>query len=597
METLSRTKKIILSAASFPALIFFQLWATANRSPEGQLIAASSMLVYCVLLLFISYRWDKPGYFDWGIAGYFTVISIALLLWPEGASQYLGHYAVTGIYACLFSAALFPLLLGMDPFTYHYAKKSTPPETWNNPIFIKINRIMTFVWSGIFALGIVLSLYPSIIMRAIIPNALILCFGFPFNSRFPDYYLKRLGLPSRAEQRRMAQVNPDRMAPVSSEFPRPAHAREATEVMNQPFITGKEKTMKVLALNSSPRSEGQSKTRLMLDHLVQGMKESGTDVELIDLRSKTVKDCIGCFTCWTKTPGVCIHKDEMTSELYPKWLQSDLVVYATPLYHFTVNAALKAFIERTLPVIQPFLEEREGSTKHPLRARHPAIVMLSVAGFPEDSVFDQLSSWAHFVFHEKLVAEIYRAGAETLTVPFFTEKATSILEATKQAGRELVASMKVSSETMARIKKPFAEDKTMFHKMGNLFWKTCIAEGVTPKEFDEKGIALRPDSIETFMWIMPMGFNPKGAGDTRAVLEFNFSGDVEGSCHFRIENGKIEAHPGTAENPSLTIETPFHVWMNIMTGKADGQQMFMEQKYRVQGDLSLLMRMKQLFGR
>ena len=355
--------------------------------------------------------------------------------------------------------------------------------------------------------------------------------------------------------------------------------------------------MKVLALNSSPRSEGQSKTRLMLDHLVQGMKEAGADVEVIDLRSKTVKDCIGCFTCWTKTPGVCIHKDDMTSELYPKWLQSDLVVYATPLYHYTVNAAMKAFIERTLPMLQPFFEEREGCTKHPLRARHPAVVMLSVAGFPEDLVFSQLSSWAHFVFHEGLVAEIYRAGAETLTVPFFAEKAAAILEATKQAGRELVASMKVSSETMARIKQTFAEDKTMFRKMGNLFWKTCIAEGVTPKEFGEKGLALRPDSIETFMWIMPMGFNPKGAGDTKAVLEFKFSGDVEGSCHFRIENGKIEARPGTAENPSLTIETPFHVWMDIMTGKANGQQMFMEQKYKVKGDLSLLMRMNQLFGR
>ena len=108
METLSKTKKIILSAASFPALISFQIWATADRAPEGQIIAASSMLAYCVLVIVISYRWDKPGYFDWAIAAYFTVISIALLLWPEGASQYLRHYAATGIYVCLFSAAFFP---------------------------------------------------------------------------------------------------------------------------------------------------------------------------------------------------------------------------------------------------------------------------------------------------------------------------------------------------------------------------------------------------------------------------------------------------------------------------------------------------------
>ena len=37
--------------------------------------------------------------------------------------------------------------------------------------------------------------------------------------------------------------------------------------------------------------------------------------------------------------------------------------------------------------------------------------------------------------------------------------------------------------------------------------------------------------------------------------------------------------------------------MDIMTGKADGQQMFMQQKYKTVGDLSLLMRMKDLFGR
>ena len=355
--------------------------------------------------------------------------------------------------------------------------------------------------------------------------------------------------------------------------------------------------MKVLALNSSPRSEKQSKTELMLNYLVAGMREAGADTEVVHLRSKRINNCIGCYTCWTKTPGLCIHKDDMTHELYPRWVQSDLVVYATPLYHFTVNAAMKAFIERTLPVLEPFLVESKGSTKHPLRAKHPAIVMLSVAGFPEDSVFGQLSSWANFVFRQSLVCEIYRSGAEAMTQPFFAEKATEILEATRQAGHELIEGMKVAPETMARIKQTISEDKGTLYMMANLFWKTCIAEGVTPREFSERGLAPRPDSIETFLWIMPLGFHPEGAGDTKAVIQFKFSGDVEGSCHFKIENKKIEARSGTAENPSLTIEAPFQVWMDIMTGKCDGQQMFMEQKYRVHGDLSLLMRMRQFFGK
>ena len=183
--------------------------------------------------------------------------------------------------------------------------------------------------------------------------------------------------------------------------------------------------MKVLALNSSPRSEGQSKTELMLNHLVLGMREAGAEVEVVDLRKKTIRNCAGCFTCWTKTPGVCIYKDDMTNELFEKFINSDLVVYGTPLFHFTVNATLKAFIERTLPILQPFLEADGDATTHPLRHKFPKAVVLSVAGFPEMSVFDQLSSWSHFFLgkYGGLVAEIYRPAAEIMTAPVFEDKA------------------------------------------------------------------------------------------------------------------------------------------------------------------------------
>jgi putative sterol carrier protein len=74
-------------------------------------------------------------------------------------------------------------------------------------------------------------------------------------------------------------------------------------------------------------------------------------------------------------------------------------------------------------------------------------------------------------------------------------------------------------------------------------------------------------------------------------------GDIQGSCHFHIENGTIHAVHGSAESPDLIIESLFDVWVDIMSGKADGQEMFMTQKYKVKGDLSLLMRMNQIFGK
>jgi hypothetical protein len=324
------------------------------------------------------------------------------------------------------------------------------------------------------------------------------------------------------------------------------------------------------------------------------MREAGAEAEVVNLREKNIKNCIGCFTCWTKTPGTCIHKDDMTNELFPKWLNADLVVYATPLYHYTINAEMKAFIERTLPVLEPFFEQHDNRTVHPWRQTPPDAVILSVAGFIEASVFDQLAHYVQFLFgrHMRLIAEIYRAAAESLTNPFVKEKANDVLAATKLAGRELVESKKVLPQTLERIQQPIIDSQT-FAQIGNVYWRTCISEGVTPKEFKEKNMVPRPDSIESFMVLFPYGINSEAVGERKIILQFSFSGEVTDPCHFIIEKGNVSAEEGEKENPDITIETPFEVWMDIMTGKADGQQMFMEQKYKVNGDLSLMMQLFQ----
>ena len=164
---------------------------------------------------------------------------------------------------------------------------------------------------------------------------------------------------------------------------------------------------------------------------------------------------------------------------------------------------MKCFIERTLPVLEPFFIHKDGRTFHPLRHQPPKVVLMSVAGFPESSVFDQLSSWANFIFggnsgHEKaLVAEIYRPMAEALTIPLFEDIAGDILAATKKAGQELVSSLSVSAETMVKIKQPMASNPDDFLEFGNLFWKTCITEGVTPRELGAKSLVPQPDSTHS----------------------------------------------------------------------------------------------------
>ncbi len=355
--------------------------------------------------------------------------------------------------------------------------------------------------------------------------------------------------------------------------------------------------MKVLALNSSARSGGQSKTELMLNHLIDGMREAGADVDAVNLRGKNIKNCLGCFSCMTKTPGKCVLKDDMTGELFPKWLDADLIIYATPLFHHTVNATMKIFLERTFPICEPFLLKREGRWVHPLRGKHPAAVVLSVGGFPEMSAFGALSHYAKFLFEEqeegRLWAEIYRPGAEYMLET--VDKKKDILDATRQAGREIVEAHSVSPKTLSRIEQPISDNFSAFAEVSNCMWRTCIAEGITRKKFTTEGMMPRPDSIETYMLVMSVGFNPEGAGDTKAILQFEFTGSVEGSCHFIISDGTFNYREGKSENPDLIIKSPFDVWMDIITGKADGGELFMEGKYQVEGNAEFL-DMKKFFG-
>jgi len=353
--------------------------------------------------------------------------------------------------------------------------------------------------------------------------------------------------------------------------------------------------MKVLAINSSPRSNKDSYTVMMLNCLVEGMRDAGADVEVVNLREKKIKYCIGCFTCWTKTPGHCVHKDDMSRELFPKWLDCDLAVYATPLYYHTINAAMSTFMERTLPAILPFFKQGEdGKTYHPLRHKFPPSVFLSVCGFPDMSEFDALKNFYKQTKHKEsnTVAVICRSGASLLSSPFLQKKAKEVLDATSQAGRELVKTMKIEPETMMRITQSLGDAK-LFDQMGNIFWQTCIDEGVTPKQFDERKLVPRPRTLEEFMLIFSYGLNAKAAGDQKVYVQFKFSGEVKDACYFKIAGGKVRPDAGVCDIPDLTIETPFAVWMDIITRKTDGAQMLIEGKYKVSGDLTLMMKLFQ----
>jgi putative sterol carrier protein len=348
--------------------------------------------------------------------------------------------------------------------------------------------------------------------------------------------------------------------------------------------------VKVIAFNSSPRLTARSRTALMLDALAEGMREAGAEVEIVELKDKTIRSCTACYTCWSLTPGKCAQKDDMTLSLLPKIVAADIVVFASPMYHYHLNAAMKTLIERTLPAFHPFLERNGDAIYHLVRDKFPGVVLLCVAGNPDKGVFEHLSGWANYLFGKngkqpglRLIAEIYRTSSSVMTVT--TDSLKDILDATQQAGRELVQEGAVRVETMERITRP-VEDVDTVLGLANMSWRHCISEHITPAGLETKNRPPRPDSINTMKSLLRMGFNREKAAGREGVLQFNLTGENAGSFHLVVKGGAIQAVEGSAAHCDLEVNAPFDMWADIMCGKLEGAQAMSDGRYSMKGDPS-----------
>lgn len=101
---------------------------------------------------------------------------------------------------------------------------------------------------------------------------------------------------------------------------------------------------KVCILSSTPRVNGNS--QVLCEAFAQGAEASKNIVEQIDLRKEPIAPCIGCYYC-TSHEGKCFQKDNMNA-LLEKVIEADVLVFATPIYFYSVTAQLKAFLDRTV---------------------------------------------------------------------------------------------------------------------------------------------------------------------------------------------------------------------------------------------------------
>lgn len=101
---------------------------------------------------------------------------------------------------------------------------------------------------------------------------------------------------------------------------------------------------KVLILSGSPRKGGNSD--MLCDEFARGAEESGHQVEKIRVSEKNIHPCVACYHC-RDNGGECVFKDDM-ADVLQKMIDADVLVLASPVYFYSIDAQLKAVIDRTV---------------------------------------------------------------------------------------------------------------------------------------------------------------------------------------------------------------------------------------------------------
>ena len=134
-----------------------------------------------------------------------------------------------------------------------------------------------------------------------------------------------------------------------------------------------------------------------VDQVATALKDSlqaeGWTITPWTLRDEKITYCLGCFECWTKTPGLC-RIDDAGRDIARSVIQSDLAIYLTPITFGGYSSELKKAVDRIICLISPFFTRIGGEVHHHARyARYPDLLGVGVLPAPhpaQEQIFHTL---------------------------------------------------------------------------------------------------------------------------------------------------------------------------------------------------------------
>lgn len=216
--------------------------------------------------------------------------------------------------------------------------------------------------------------------------------------------------------------------------------------------------MNIFIVNGSPRGT-HGYTQKVLELFAEGARTAGAEVTIEQLAQKKIHHCTGELACWFKTPGKCIHDDDMES-LLKQFSKADGVVFASPVYFDGMTGLMKNFSDRCVPLVHPFLELRDGHIRHPKRYdKAQRVALISGCGFSEMDNFDPLVHHVQAMCKNMNAtyagAVLYPAMPAMDAMKFIHPlKLRKIKAAIRSAGEQFVKSGSIKKETSEAIAQP-----------------------------------------------------------------------------------------------------------------------------------------------
>ncbi len=211
-----------------------------------------------------------------------------------------------------------------------------------------------------------------------------------------------------------------------------------------------------------------------MKYFLEGAENAGGEVDIIYVHKLDIEPCTGCFTCWTSTPGECIHDDDMRP-LYNRVKDTETIVLGTPIYVDGMTGSMKTMLDRFIPLMSGKVEIIDGHCRHP--QRHPIpngkIVLVSVCGFAELDNFDPLIAHVKAMaknMQRDYIGAVVRPYAWAL--PMLMKKGmdlTDVIQATMKAGEELVRNGIFQDETLQTISREVLPQETVAENISKQF--------------------------------------------------------------------------------------------------------------------------------